>query len=90
MISNNIQRRVYDALNVFSSINIVKKDKNKIVYTNPNSIGVEKAEQDAHDDSQSIYPEKFDFIKSEVKGIPTSQTSEENKAKLDSLRVSVK
>ena len=36
-----MQRRVYDAINVFSAINIVEKYKNKIIYTNPNQIGVD-------------------------------------------------
>ena len=33
----NVQRRVYDALNVLSAMNIIKKDKNHIVYDHNNT-----------------------------------------------------
>ena len=87
MISNNIQRRVYDALNVFSAINIVKKHKNKIVYTNHNYIGVDKEDQDQ---SSLFQPEKPDSRESEIKDISISQISEDNKSELESLRVSIR
>ena len=32
----NVQRRVYDSLNVLSAMNIIKKDKNFIVYDKNN------------------------------------------------------
>jgi hypothetical protein len=39
----NVQRRVYDVLNVFSAINIVRKVKNKIYYNgNINTLNIFK------------------------------------------------
>lgn len=32
----NVQRRVYDALNVLSAMDIIKKNKNQIVYNEEN------------------------------------------------------
>ena len=32
----NVQRRVYDALNVLSAMDIIRKDKNMIVYNSEN------------------------------------------------------
>lgn len=32
----NVQRRVYDALNVLSAMEIIRKDKNHIIYNNDN------------------------------------------------------
>lgn len=40
----NVQRRVYDALNVLSAMDIIRKDKNQIFY-NPNN---------EHVDNQSL------------------------------------
>ena len=47
----NVQRRVYDALNVFAALNIVKKDKNKVSLT---EVGLKHLNQENNEESTQI------------------------------------
>ncbi|CAI2368544.1 unnamed protein product [Moneuplotes crassus] len=60
----NVQRRVYDALNVFSALNIVKKSKNKVSITEH---GLEYLKKDG-----STIPIKLEPVKQPVKS-PVNQ-----------------